>query len=165
VIDANNEIFRAASVDPLRFGMGSTVVAGVVSGDRLYLGSVGDSRAYLINDSTIYQLSFDHSWVAEQVRAGLITESDARHHPRKNLLTRAVGSSAEVHVDIGTFELVSGDCVLFCTDGLTNLLSDDELVEAIGGKAAKAAALKLVELANERGAPDNVTAVIARVLG
>lgn len=163
ILDANDAVRRAAAADPHLQGMGSTVVAGVMDGDRFYLGNVGDSRAYLINGTTIYQLSQDHSWVADQVRAGVITANEARHHPQKNVLTRAVGPMADVHADIRTFELVPGDQVLLCTDGLTNLVSDEELVQLTQVWPPSIAPTKLVELANQRGAPDNVTVVIAQV--
>jgi PPM family protein phosphatase len=162
---ANNAVYRAAVADPNLNGMGSTVVAGLIESDRLYLGNVGDSRAYLINGETIYQLSQDHSWVAEQVRAGLISASDAGVHPRKNVLTRAVGSMPEVQADTWTFELVPGDQVLLCTDGLTNVVTDQDLVEMTRANPPGRAAEKLVELARQRGAPDNVTVVIAKVQG
>lgn len=164
IADANGSIFHAAAVDPHLLGMGSTVVAAVIADDRLYLGNVGDSRAYLINDSTIYQLSVDHSWVADQVRAGLVDSQDARHHPRKNVLTRAVGTFNDVDVETGVFELVPGDQLLLCTDGLTNLVSDEELVELAAEGPPEESARKLVELANRRGAPDNVTVIVARVV-
>jgi serine/threonine protein phosphatase PrpC len=163
--DANDAVRRAAATDPHLQGMGSTLVAGVVSGDRLYLGNVGDSRAYLINGTTIYQLSQDHSWVADQVRAGAITANEARRHPQKNVLTRAVGSMAEVQADTWTFELVPDDQVLLCTDGLTNLVSDEELARLTQAWPPDVAATKLVGLANQRGAPDNVTVVIAQFQG
>jgi serine/threonine protein phosphatase PrpC len=163
ILSANDAIYRAAGADPNLHGMGSTVVAGVIDSDRLYLGNVGDSRAYLINDDTIYQLSQDHSWVAEQVRAGAISASDARVHPRKNVLTRAVGSMPDVQPDTWTFELVPGDQVLLCTDGLTNIVTDQELVEMTRAHPPDRAAEKLIELARQRGAPDNVTVVIAKV--
>jgi serine/threonine protein phosphatase PrpC len=162
---ANAEIYHAAAADPNFEGMGSTVVAGVIEGDRLHLANVGDSRAYLINQATIDQLSQDHSWVAEQVRAGAISASEARHHPWKNRLLRAVGTLPEVPVDTWTFELDPGDQVLLCTDGLSNLVTDWELAEVARAHQPRQAAEKLVELARQRGAPDNVTAVIAQFAG
>jgi serine/threonine protein phosphatase PrpC len=159
--EANSAVIDAAGTDPLLFGMGSTVVAGIICDDRLYLANVGDSRAYLVNDTTIYQLSQDHSWVAEQVRLGTISASEARHHPRRNVLTRAIGSTPEVDVDVRALELVSGDQILFCTDGLTNLISDKELVEITQNRAPNEAVRALIDLANQRGAPDNVTVIIA----
>jgi PPM family protein phosphatase len=160
--EANTAVIATAATDPRLLGMGSTVVAGIIKSNRLYLSNVGDSRAYLINDPTIYQLSQDHSWVAEQVRLGAITASDARHHPRRNVLTRAVGSMADVDVDLWALELVPGDQILLCTDGLTNVVSDKELVEVAGSHAPQDAARALIDLANQRGAPDNVTVVIAQ---
>jgi serine/threonine protein phosphatase PrpC len=162
ILAANDQVYRAAEADPNLLGMGSTVVAGVIEDDRLHLGNVGDSRAYLINDATIFQLSQDHSWVADQVRAGTISPSDARHHPWKNRLTRAVGSTPDVTPDTWTIELVDDDRILLCTDGLTNLVTDDELADVVRSNAPDVAATHLVDLAIQRGAPDNVTVVIVQ---
>ncbi len=161
--EANEDVFNAATKDPRLRGMGTTVIAAAVVRDRLYLGSVGDSRAYLIDDSDIYQLNHDHSWVAEQVRAGRLTKAEAERHPRKNVLTRAVGVFASVDVETQTFELGAGDSLLLCSDGLTNMVSEAELLQIVHrARDLPHAANQLVELANQRGAPDNVTVVIAR---
>jgi PPM family protein phosphatase len=164
IVDANQEIRRIASSDPNALGMGTTVVAALVSQGFLYLGSVGDSRAYLVRGSSFHQLSRDHSWVAEQVLSGRLAPGDASRHPRKNVLTRAVGAMPNVDVDTNVFDLEPGDRLLLCTDGLTNLVSDDELADFVrSGKDPLLISQALVALANERGAPDNVTAIVARV--
>src|SRR5579875_3779201 len=143
--------------------MGTTVIAAALAGERLYLGSVGDSRAYLIDSANVYQLNHDHSWVAEEVRAGRLTKAQAEHHPRRNVLTRAVGVVPEIEVETQTFELVSGDTLLLCSDGLTNMVSESELQQVVQdhGQPERAAAT-LIQMANDRGSPDNVTVVIAR---
>jgi len=163
--EANDDVFNAALRDPRLHGMGTTVVAAAIAGDRLYLGYVGDSRAYLIDDANIYQLNRDHSWVAEEVRAGRLTKAEAQHHPRRNVLTRAVGVVSGVEVETQTFDLGAGDHLLMCTDGLTNLVSESELLQVLrDGDDPIRAAQKLIQTANDRGSPDNVTVVIARYL-
>jgi len=162
--EANREVWRAAAADPRLRGMGSTATVALIARQKLYLGHVGDSRAYLIRGATVHQLTHDHSWVAEQVRAGRLAASDAQEHPHRNVLTRAVGGGPDIEVDTGAYELVAGDHVLLCSDGLSNLVSGDELSRLVWTYGQPGlAAEKLVELANERGAPDNVTAVVARI--
>lgn len=163
ITDANDDVFEAASNDPRFRGMGTTVIAAAVVGDRLHLGYVGDSRAYLIDASNVYQLNHDHSWVAEEVRAGRLTKAQAEHHPRKNVLTRAVGVVSEVDVETQTFELAPGDTLLLCSDGLTNMVSENELMQVVcDHRDPGQAAATLIRMANDRGSPDNVTVVIAR---
>ncbi|MBX6772644.1 MAG: Stp1/IreP family PP2C-type Ser/Thr phosphatase [Chloroflexi bacterium] len=162
--DANQRIFTAASGDARLRGMGTTVVAAAITDGRVVLAHVGDSRAYLIENENIYQLTRDHSWVAEQVRAGLLTSAEARRHPRRNVLTRAVGIAATVSVETGAFEIDDGDILLLCTDGLTSLIADQDILRiAVCTPDPSRAARALVELANQRGSPDNVTVVIARI--
>lgn len=160
--EANLEVYEQSQADPQRRGMGTTVVAAAITAGRLDLASVGDSRAYLIDETGAYQLNHDHSWVAEEVRAGRLTLAEARVHPRRNVLTRAVGVAATVEVETRTFELGKGDQLLLCTDGLTNLVSDSELFQIVRESAEpRQAVAQLIQLANRRGAPDNVTAVLA----
>lgn len=165
IADANDEVFETASTDPHLRGMGTTVVAAALVGDRLHLGYVGDSRAYLIDAANVYQLNHDHSWVADEVRAGRLTKAQAEHHPRKNVLTRAVGVVMDVDVETQTFELVPGDTLLLCSDGLTNVVTEDELQQVVHDHHdPRQAAATLIRMANDRGSPDNVTVVIARYL-
>ncbi len=160
---ANRRVFRASAHNPDLAGMGSTVVAALVRGNRAYLASVGDSRAYLLSDSVISQLTRDHSWVAEQVRAGALSPEEALRHPYRHILTRAVGGWEEIAVDLETVELMPGDYLLLCSDGVTNVVADRELAGLVTQNPEPAAATqRIIELANRRGAPDNVTVVIAR---
>jgi serine/threonine protein phosphatase PrpC len=162
--DANRQVHALAQADHERAGMGSTVVAALIARGRLYLGSVGDSRVYLVDGSDIFQLTRDHSWVAEEVRAGRLSARAAATHPHKNLLTRAVGVTEDVEVDGRTYDLLPGDHVLLCTDGLTNVVSDAEIASAVRAyRDPRRAAAMLVDLTLRRGAPDNVTVVIAGV--
>jgi len=157
---ANQVIWQTASNDSAKFGMGTTVVVAMVVGDRLTLAHVGDSRGYLVSDASVYQITDDHSWVAEQVRAGALAVSDARRHPRRNILTRALGVSETVATDVSTVELMPGDRIVLCTDGLHGMVEDDEIRRIVSGVSPDTAVQELVNLANARGAPDNVTVVV-----
>jgi protein phosphatase len=160
---ANNAIYASAESDPSRAGMGCTVVAVVVEGDAFTIGHVGDSRGYLIRNGRARQLTRDHSWVAMQVAEGVLTPEQAEHHPNRSLIMRALGRQASVEVDVGHERLQAGDVLLLCSDGLTGVVHDEEIAEYAGRHAPSILAERLVGLANQRGAPDNVTVVIASV--
>jgi serine/threonine protein phosphatase PrpC len=162
VIHANYAVRLVATKDPDKFGMGTTLVVAALVGDQLHVANVGDSRAYLVSDSRVYQITRDHSWVAEQVRAGAIAVSAARRHPRRNVLTRAIGVAENVTPDVTTYELMPGDRVVLCSDGLHGLVEDDEIRTITSSNEPAAAVQTLIDLANERGAPDNVTAIVAQ---
>ncbi len=150
----------------LAFGMmGTTLVAALVADDRLIVGNVGDSRAYLIRDGTLRQITDDHSLVEEQVRAGIITPAQARLSPQRNIITRAVGHQVDVEDDQYTVApLRPGDLILLCSDGLHGMLEDDELLAlALQPDLAEAAAA-LIAAANERGGLDNITGLLVRIL-
>lgn len=165
ILDAGNHILKAAGEDEALRGMGTTATAVIISRDRAYVGHVGDSRAYLLRNGGVSQITADHSWVAGEVRAGRITEEEAANHPRKNILMQAVGSSGEVKVDSAVYELQVGDRLLLCSDGLSNLVNKGEFLESVTpGADLNRAAAHLVALANERGAPDNATVVLAEVV-
>ena len=159
---ANQRIHEQAQSDPAKGGMGSTLVAAVVLGRKVYVANVGDSRAYLINAQGTTQISEDHSWVEEQVRAKLLTPEQARRHPQRNLVTRALGSKPDVQVDLFEGELNAGDILLLCTDGLTGRVEDPELAEIVRSYPPQEAARQLVALANERGGNDNISLVIVK---
>jgi protein phosphatase len=165
IVKANETIRQAAAADQTLHGMGTTVTAALVRDGLLYVGHVGDSRLYLVRKSAIYQLTQDHTWVAREVREGRLTALAAEHHPERHVLTQAVGGSAHLDADTGAYSLESGDILLLCTDGLSSLVNEQELTELTRefGQPAVAAE-QLVTLANQRGAPDNVTAVVARVV-
>lgn len=160
---ANTSIHQRAAENMLRTGMGTTCVAAVLRGNIAYIANVGDSRAYLIRGSQVRQISHDHSWVAEQVRAGLLTEDQARTHTQRNVITRCLGTQAEVDVDVFHEELNEGDSLVLCTDGLSGLVSDEELSHIIDQFVPQESVYHLVERANENGGPDNITAIVARV--
>ena len=162
---ANAVVHEQALADPMKAGMGTTLVAAVVQGDRLTVANVGDSRAYLIRGRKAQQLTRDHSWVAEQVLAGVLGPKEARHHEYRSLITRSVGTKPQVKTDSFTHKLRSHDAIFLCSDGLSNQVDDGTIGQIISGKQPQAAADDLVQKANERGGPDNITAVVVRFLG
>ena len=142
-------------------GMGTTVVAATVVDDMLYVANVGDSRLYYVKDRNLVQLTQDHSLVEEMVKRGEITESDARMHPNKNIITRALGSSDKVMVDFFEIEADKIDRVLLCSDGLTNMVDDTEILDVVlSNKDVEKAASLLVEKANKYGGKDNISVVL-----
>ena len=160
---ANASIHQRAAENMLRSGMGTTCVAAVLRGNRAYIANVGDSRAYLLRGSQVKQISQDHSWVAEQVRAGLLTEDQARTHAQRNVITRCLGTQAEVDIDVFQEELNEGDALVLCTDGLSGLVSEEELQHIVEQFVPQESVYHLVERANENGGPDNITAIVVRV--
>ena len=141
-------------------GMGTTLVAATIDGNTLKVANVGDSRLYLVGDD-ICQVTRDHSLVEELLEAGIITREQAQHHPQKNVITRALGSDHEVTADTFEVNLGPGDCLLLCSDGLTNVVPEDEITAVLNDSAdSEAACRDLMELALSRGAPDNVTIVV-----
>lgn len=164
IVAANSSVVSRAARDPHLAGMASTVTAVVISGDELFLAHVGDSRAYLVRQGGIRQLSRDHSWVAEAVHAGRLDPAQATSHPYRHVVTRAVGGAVTIDVDAATFALSTGDVVVLCTDGLSNLVDDAELLRsALEHQVPNDAARSLVELANARGGSDNITVLVARI--
>jgi protein phosphatase len=161
---ANRRIYQEAENHPEYYGMGTTVSLLLVDGDHAYIAQVGDSRVYLLRKGEpIWQVTDDHSLVAEQVRNGYISEEEARTHSLKNLITRAVGTKEAVNVDLFAIQVRQGDTLLICSDGLSNVVDNDQLTQAISGESLQGAARVLVGRALEAGAPDNVTAVLVRL--
>ena len=157
---ANIEIYNQASSEPDFAGMGTTVVAATVSDDVLYVANVGDSRLYLI-DKAITQVTKDHSLVAELVRKGSLDASQAKGHPDRNIITRAIGAAPTVDIDFFEVELNPGDIVLMCTDGLTNMVEDDEILRIVRtGVDVPDIAENLIKMANHNGGKDNIGVVI-----
>lgn len=160
VREANRKIVEKASQNPEMEGMGTTLVVATIIEHTLYFANVGDSRLYLIRDE-IKQLSKDHSLVEEMVRLGGINEEEAKHHPDKNIITRAIGAKDDVEVDFFEYRLQKGDVILMCTDGLTNMVDDDEIFRIVkGGRDIVETAMQLVEKANENGGKDNIGIVL-----
>lgn len=160
---ANLAVHQAARRSKELQGMGATVVAVWVTGERFTVAHVGDSRAYRLRAGRFQQLTEDHSFVAEQVRRGAMTEQEAGSSKLQNVLTRALGVDESVPVDVDEQLLVEGDTILLCSDGLTRELSDAQIAAILGeADDAQQAADKLVELANQAGGEDNITAVVVR---
>ena len=162
---ANAGVFREASEKPEYRGMGTTLVAGLLTGGELIIGNVGDSRMYLHRNGDLSRVTRDHSWVGEMVAAGALTEEQAAKHPRRNVLTRALGVSSSVDADLGRISLQRGDRVMLCSDGLHGMVDDKTIKEIIGGKSLdpKKAARELIDLANKAGGTDNITVALARI--
>jgi len=161
--ESNLAIRHKAKENPNLTGMGTTLTVALIKDNHLILGNVGDSRGYIINDTTIRQISTDHSLVAEQVAAGLITAEEAETHPQRNIITRAIGISENVDVDIFKIELKPRDIVFLCSDGLYPLVSNEEIYQQLQIKNLNEVCKKLIDLANERGGYDNITIAIAKV--
>jgi PPM family protein phosphatase len=163
--EANRRVFRRANEDRDASGMGTTMTVALVEDGRVVFGHVGDSRAYLIRDGSIEQLTDDHSLVAELVRSGRLTPEEAEAHPQRSVITRAVGTEPDVDVDTFTIEPEERDLFLICSDGLTDMVDDGTIIEAIErhrddlDEAAKA----LVGAANRVGGEDNITVLLVEV--
>ncbi len=158
---ANRLIYEKAQADLDYEGMGTTLVAAVVDGERAVIANVGDSRCYLIRDGSIHQVTKDHSVVEDMVDRGEIERADAWKHPRRNYITRALGAEEQVDCDLFFRDLEPGDVLLLCTDGLSGVVNPQELLfEIVYGGELETAAERMVNIALERGAPDNVTALI-----
>lgn len=157
----NALIFEKAKTEKALENMGTTVVAAIVTGNRAIIAHVGDSRAYLFRNGKLKRLTEDHSLVADLIRRGLLTEEDAKVHPERSVITRAVGAQETVETDIGVFLLEPNDKLLLTTDGLTGMVTDDELLEIVTDDLdIKQQAQNLVKLANEHGGMDNITVTL-----
>lgn len=157
---ANDAIYRLATHDEDMEGMGTTLVAASLIGDRLQVANVGDSRLYVIGEE-ITQITVDHSLVEEMVRVGTIDKEMAKSHPRKNIITRAVGVMPAIQPDFFTVTIKKGEQILLCTDGLTNMLEDEEISKIVKSRGTVEEKVKaLVTEANRRGGKDNISVVL-----
>ena len=165
--EANRRVFRRASEDREAAGMGTTMTVALVEDDRVAIGHVGDSRAYLIRDGELEQLTDDHSLVAELVRSGKLTPEEAESHPQRSVITRALGTEADVDVDTFSVVAAPGDLFLLCSDGLTTMVDDRTILEAVQRHRGnlEEAARALVNAANRGGGEDNITVVFFEVAG
>jgi serine/threonine protein phosphatase PrpC len=160
---ASQAIYDSAQAIPERAGMGTTLTSVCFHGGSLSLCHVGDSRAYLLRDGRARQLTEDHSWIQEQVRAGLLSPGDAIVSRFRNIITRSVGFEPTVAPDLFTMPVEAGDCYLLCSDGLSNYFSVDEIGRILASQFYGEAGRALVEIANERGGDDNITCVVIYV--
>jgi serine/threonine protein phosphatase PrpC len=170
VKQANRAVYQEnqmLSNQPDKHGMGSTCIAAVVQGDQLYIANVGDSRAYLAHQGQLRQLTQDHSIVARMVREGQITAEAAFTHPDRNIIYRSIGETLDVEVDTFVESVQTGDILLLCTDGLLNdgLIGETEALSIIERYTPTESTERLIALINERGAPDNISVIIAEIRG
>lgn len=158
----NTELYTLAGSKDDYEGMGTTFVAATIRGEQLYVMNIGDSRLYLYKDG-LKQISLDHSFVEELVRSGEITREEAKNHPQKNYITRALGVDEKVQADFFQVELEPGNRILLCSDGLSNMVTDEEMESILKNEnLIKNAVDKLITRANEEGGKDNIAVVIAR---
>ena len=160
---ANERLYKKAQEDSTLRGMGTTVTAIQLDHQAANIAHVGDSRLYLFRDGRLSQVSRDHSWVQEQVDAGVISEEEARVHPLKNIITRSLGHDRELLVDLLREDYRPGDRFLLCSDGLTNMVPDQIIGDVLRKHPAEDAVKELVRLALEAGGQDNVTAVLVEI--
>jgi protein phosphatase len=182
LLEANHSITAEAAEDDSRKGMGSTVACALVIDSALYIATLGDSRIYLIRDDNIRQLTVDHTWVQEALEVGVINSEEARSHPRRHLIRSYLGSADPIRPDLRLYladnenaeqakanqglPLIPGDLVLLCTDGLTDLVADEEILEVLQSSESQDNQLsKLVDLANNRGGHDNITIILLQPPG
>ncbi len=161
----NDKVFAVSQAVLERQGMGSTLTCAVFVENRVHLAQLGDSRAYLIRGGGIRQVTLDHSWVEEQVRAGVMSREDAEYSPFKNVITRSIGATSMVRPDFFEEEALPGDIWVMCSDGLTTYVTDAEILNIAGNYSPSEAARQFIELANGRGGRDNITVFVISVRG
>jgi protein phosphatase len=162
--EANQTILQEAVADSTLFGMGTTCTAVALHRGRAYFAHVGDSRAYFMRRGALRQVTNDHSIVGEMVRSGILSDEDARTHPRRNVITRSLGAQEDIEADTPeTLAIERGDTFLICTDGLTSYLTDADIAVVLATNPPEAACKKLVTMANEQGGRDNITVQVITV--
>lgn len=165
VNSANESIYNLSKEDESRAGMGTTTVICAFAGSEGYIANVGDSRAYACRKDEIYQITIDHSMVEEMVATGTITREEARVHPQKNIITRAIGSENSTRADIFEYEYKAGDSIILCSDGLSGMVDDETILETVrDSKSSKEISENLCELAKANGGIDNITVISVRIL-
>ena len=159
--EANRSVYERSSKDAEVAGMGTTITVALVENASVTFGHVGDSRAYILRNGSLEQLTDDHSLVAELVRGGKLSEEEAEHHPQRSVITRALGTDPDVDVDTFTVEAQAGDVYVLCSDGLTDMVADDEIGEVLSARrnSLDDAAKELVRRANKAGGQDNITVI------
>ena len=160
--DVNRAVLTAGQ-DPDKRGMGTTCTLVIIKGQQLYFSHVGDSRAYLLRDGQLNQITTDHSWVEEAVATGTMTREEARIHPKRNIITRAIGLEADLKVDTDQLSLQRGDLVLLCSDGLNSMIPDEDILKTLQESSTDTVCANLIKAANDAGGHDNTSVVIAVV--
>jgi serine/threonine protein phosphatase PrpC len=164
VLSANRLLYEKSVSDSECSGMGTTLVAVIADGKHAVVANVGDSRAYSIDENNIVRVTRDHSLVEDLLMKGDLTIEEARSHPRKNLISRALGTEETIECDIFTLDIKQGDNILLCSDGLTNPVEDQEILyEVLHGGKKELACDRLIDIANERGGKDNITVVLLEI--
>jgi len=161
--DANRVVFNKSKEESSNFGMGTTLIIAIFNKGKIHVGHIGDSRAYIIREGSIVQITTDHSFVEELVRNGSLTREEAENHPQKNIITRALGCSQEVQIDTYSCDIFNKDYILLCTDGLTNMLTQEEIREIILNTSdLELACQRLIDRANKNGGHDNITVIAVK---
>ncbi len=162
---ANTNIYLESVKNEKLKGMGTTVTLAYIIGDKLYIGHVGDSRAYIIRDNEMNQITWDHSYVNELIKSGSITREEAKNHPKKNVITRAVGTSSILEVDLYWENIGKDDIILLCSDGLTNMVEEEDILSVFKNNYSMENSCNiLINMANNRGGKDNITIVAMKMI-
>lgn len=162
VEDTNSVVYQKSLERPEANGMGTTLTMAVIVNTTITVAHVGDSRLYLIRAGKIQQVTEDHSYIEELVKNGSITREEAEHHPRKNVITRAIGCLPELEVDILSLTIEKNDIYILCTDGLTNMLGEGEIIKMVKNNEPDAACSQLIEAAKKQGGEDNITVIVIK---
>ena len=161
VEEANRRVYEKSREDENLAGMGTTVVVAVIEGRYLYVANVGDSRLYISGEQGLVQITRDHSWIAEMVMRGELSKEEARNHPDKNIITRALGASEEVDIDFFDVQLEEKNRILLCSDGLSNMIADEQIQEIIqSSEDIEQSGRQLVAIANTNGGRDNISVIL-----
>jgi protein phosphatase len=164
VLNANNAILNEMAKNEDFFGMGTTIAILFLTKDKAYVSHVGDSRIYKLSEGNLTQLTDDHSFVAELIKNGSITEEEAKIHPQRNVLTRALGTPGKLEFEVNSFPVITGDKFLLCSDGLTGMVTENIMKEILESKEESQKIVdKLVQKANDNGGTDNITVIVIEV--
>jgi PPM family protein phosphatase len=161
--EANKEVYEASKKNADNYGMGTTLIVALIHEKKLYIGHVGDSRVYLLRGNLLIRLTTDHSYIEELIKIGTLTREEAENHPKRNVITRALGCSEEIEVDLYISDIKESDLFILCTDGLTNMLEEEEISNIIlENEDPETACSRLVNSANSAGGEDNITVIVIR---
>lgn len=157
----NDEILQKSTENPKYQGMGTTLVAAIIFDQAMVVANIGDSRGYVLHDNLLTQVTIDHSLVNELVKHGDITEEEARNYPQNNIITRAIGVSADARIEVNCFDLGAGDQILLCSDGLSKMITREQMMGVLESDLSLIEKCsQLIKMANEAGGPDNITVLI-----
>ncbi len=163
-IHANEIVYQKSIESKDCIGMGTTLTVALIIEKKMIIGHVGDSRVYFIRNNSIERITTDHSYVAELIKNGTIKPEEANNHPQKNLITRAIGTGETIEVDVNVFDVMNGDNIVMCTDGLSNMLEENEILNVVtSNKDLRKKCSNLINLANNKGGFDNITVIVIEV--